>query len=703
MTDEDFLPGFDVPTPNSTNPSAGSLFDSDMTIDDAEDGIALVSSPKEKVIPPPVDRGPFGQLMNSNYMQYASYVICDRALPTVEDGLKPVQRRILHSLWERDDGRFAKVAGVIGHAMQYHPHGDQSIQGAIVVLTNKRYLIQGQGNFGNIYTGDSAAAARYIECRLTKLAKELVFSPKVTTYVPSYDGRNQEPVLLPVKLPLLLMLGVEGIAVGLSTCIMPHNLIELLQAEIAALQKKPFQLVPDFITGGEMDAADYEDGNGSIKVRATIETRQGEKNKLFITSIPWSVTTETLIESIEKIIKPKRVPIRTITDYTAKDVEIELTLAPGSDPDKVKKALYAFTFCEKKISGRLVVLKGNRPCVMTVTEVIHHNATRLLSIFEQEFNVRLNEIDIILRKKTLERIFIEERIYKRIEAIKEADKINHAVRDGFTALKEQVFEEITDDDIEQLLRIPIRRISLYDINKHREEVEALCAEKTTIQDNLAHLTRYAVNFLKKLVKTYANDFPRLTKVDAFKEIDERALTSSEYKIKLTEDFFLGYDLKQGDEIYPCSSLDRLVIVWQDGRYKMVPPPDKLFVDKDYHTSFVYDREKVYTCVYVEPVYGFTYIKRFTFGGFIMNKEYAMIPEKSTILLFVEGTPEALYVKYKPRKNQRINQQLFKPEEVRISSPSAKGLQMTPKMIQKISLEKPRGWVDTDSAAKGAFF
>ena len=335
-------------------------------------------------------RGPFGRLMNENFLQFASYSICDRALPTVEDGLKPVQRRILHAMWEKDDGRFSKVAGVVGNAMHYHPHGDAAIKDAIVTLANKRYLIQGQGNFGNILTGDEAAAARYIECRLTKLARDLLFSPKVTEYVPSYDGRNQEPVLLPAKVPLSLMLGIDGIAVGLSTSILPHNFIELLEAEIAILQRKPCPtLVPDFITGGLMDASEYDDGRGSIRVRAQIEERKGERNKLFITSVPYGVTTDRLAESVEKAIKTKKLPIRHIDNFTAEKVEIELTLSPGSDAEKVREALYAFTECERKISSRIVVLSANRPCEMTVSELLARHAELLQDIFRREFQVRL--------------------------------------------------------------------------------------------------------------------------------------------------------------------------------------------------------------------------------------------------------------------------------------------------------------------------
>lgn len=695
--EDDFLPGM-----NDDSAVTGGAAERAEEASDSEDAEGA-SDARHDTLPPPHTRGPFGRLMNDNFLQFASYSICDRALPTVEDGLKPVQRRIMHALWEKDDGRLTKVAGVVGNAMHYHPHGDQSIKDAIVVLANKCYLIEGQGNFGNLFTGDAAAASRYIECRLTKLAKDYVFSPKVTQYVPSYDGRNKEPVLLPSKLPLLLMLGVEGIAVGLSTSIMPHNFIELLEAEIAILQKKPFTVYPDFPTGGSADVAEYDDGRGSIKSRAIIEERKGEKNRLYITGIPWGTTTERLVDSIERVLKSKKIPIKSISDFTAEHVEIELVLAPGSDPEKVKKALFAFTECESRISSRIYVLRDNRPCEMTVSEILQFNVEQLLKILKAEFDIRLGEIDAALFKKTLERIFIEERIYKRIEQVKEAERIAVEVRKGFEPFLGALPHAISDDDIEQLLKIPIRRISLYDINRHHEEMKALREEYATINDNLAHLKSYAVKFLKNIVKAYAKDFPRQTEISTFRQIDERALTATELTIKLSEDLFIGHELRQGEDLFPCSSLDKVYVVWKDGRYKFVAPPDKMFVDSDFLAAGIYNRDEVFTCVYYEPTYGFAYIKRFTWGGMIQNKEYSLVPEKGKLLLFVKGTPENIYVKYKPMKNQRINQQIFNPAEIRILTANAKGLQMTPKAIAKISIDKPRGWSDEDGSTKGSFF
>ncbi len=703
------------------------LFDEDLDLEmttdseDEADGV-IQSAPLKPNVPDVCDRGPFARCLHSYFMQYASYAICDRALPTTEDGLKPVQRRILHAMWEKDDGRFSKVAGVVGNTMHYHPHGDAAIKEAIVTLANKRYLIEGQGNFGNIFTGDESAAGRYIECRLTKLAREVIYSPKITEYVPSYDGRNKEPVLLPAKVPLCLMLGVEGIAVGLSTSILPHNFIELMEAEIEILQKRPCPpLVPDFVTGGMMDATEYDDGRGSVRVRVHIEERKGEKNKLYITSVPFGVTTVRLKDSIQKAIKTKKLPIRYINDLTAEKVEIEILLTPGADAEKVRKALYAFTDCERKISSRVVVLNENRPCEMGVSDVLRRHAELLQEIFRAEFNVRLGEIDELLLRKTLESIFIEKRIYKRIENVKTADAVAAEIREGFKPYRKLLEHDLTDDEIEMLLKIPIRRISLYDINKHLDEMNALRSEYAEITDHLAHLARYSVKFLKALIKEYAKAYPRLTTIaNGFQEIDERALTSTELSIKLSEDKYLGYDIKQGQVLFPCSSLDKLYVLWDNGKYKFMPPPDKLLADANYEPGSwldalkprapthyfdagIYNRDDVFTCVYYESIYGFTYIKRFTWGGMIMNKEYNLIPEDSTIIFFCKGTPEAIYVKFKPAKAQRITQQVFDPSEVRLSSASSKGVRMTPKPIERIDTKKGAWWQESEGSTKGSLF
>ena len=665
-------------------------------------------------------KGPMHDLIDDNFLQFASYTICNRAIPTVEDGLKPVQRRIMHSLWEKDDGRFIKVANIVGHTMQYHPHGDASIGEAVVNLVNRRgqrdgkdekgqpvflpsyYLVEGQGNYGNLFTRDPAAAPRYIECRLTELARKEVFSPKITAFIPSYDGRNKEPVLLPAKLPLLLMMGADGIAVGLSTSIFPHNFCELLEAEVAVIQKKPFALYPDFLTGGIVDVSEYADGMGRIKVRATIEPR--DKNKVVITSLPWGQTTETLISSIEDGIKKKKIPARDITDFTAGKVEIEVTLSTGASQEKAIQALYAFTACESTISSRPVVLYHNRPREMSVSEILRANVEILLDINRRELEVRAGELDDAFHTKTLEQIFIEERIYKRIEEQKTYEAVQQAVLDGFVPFRDRLRRDITKDDVEQLLQIKIRRISRYDIEKNRKEIEGILKEEAEVQKNLKNLKGYTVSYLKKLIKQYGKNYPRQSKIaeNAFAEFSTKklsALTASELSIRYdAENGYIGTGVRGGEELFKCSSLDKLLVFWNDGLYKMIPPPDKFFVDKTMALCQIYNRDKVFTVVYTDPEYGFTYLKRFSFGGSIQNKEYHLVSEKSKIIFFAEGTPEKLYVKYKPSKGQRIGQQAFTPSEVPVHGVNARGKQMTAKKIARITAEKPRGW--DSSISKG---
>ena len=646
--------------------------------------------------------GPLRELMDGNFLQFASYTICNRAIPTVEDGLKPVQRRIMHSLWEKDDGRFIKVANVVGHTMQYHPHGDASIADAIVNLANKRYLIEGQGNYGNIFTGDPAAASRYIECRLTELARNELFNPKLTAFIPSYDGRNKEPVLLPCKLPLLLMLGADGIAVGLSTAILPHNFIELLEAQIAIIQKKPFQVFPDFQTGGIMDVSEYADGNGRVKLRAVIEHRQ--HNKLAITALPCGQTTESLIANIEEAIKKKKVPVKQISDFTAEKVEIELTLNVGATQDQTVKALYAFTSCESFLSSRPVVLFRNRPREMSVSEILHACTEQLLDLLLRELELRRGELDDLFHSKTLEQIFIEERIYKRIEEQTSYEAVQQAVLDGFAPFLKRLRRAVTLDDVESLLQIKIRRISRYDIERNRQEIEGILREEGEVAENIKGLRAYAVRYLKNLIKKYRSVYPRRTRLaDApFGQIEVRALTASELSLKIDrENGYIGTDIRSGEELFKCSSLDKIIVVWNDGRYKMMPPPDKFFVDKKGATYCqIFDRDKTFTCVYTEPHYGFTYIKRFAFGGAIQNKEYRLAPEGSKLILFEEDVPDAVFVKYKPAKSQRIHQQMFTPAEVLVKGVAAKGIQMTSKDIARIATKKPGWWDDNETTPKG---
>jgi topoisomerase IV subunit A len=645
------------------------------------------SRPARDHIPKHEHHGPLTDMVDRNFLQYASYVICERAIPSVEDGLKPVQRRILHSLHERDDGRFIKVANVVGHTMQYHPHGDASIGDALVVLANKEYVIEGQGNFGNLLTGDRAAAARYIECRLTDLARRELFNKDLTDYIPSYDGRNKEPVTLPAKLPMLLMLGAEGIAVGLSTRILPHNFIELLEAVIAVIQKKPFAVYPDLPRGGLIDVSEYDQGNGKIRSRARIEIES--KTKLVITELPYATSTEAIENSIEDAVRKKKVPVLSIDDYTAEQVEIHLKLKPGSDPEQAIKSLYAFTQCENSVSCSCIVIKAARPCEMSVDEVIRFNAERLLDLLRRELEIARDRLGEEINTKTLVQIFIENRIYKEIEQCETYPAVQQAVLDGFKPFKKQLRREIENKDVEMLLGIPIKRISLFDINKNREDIEKILAELAEVEKNLKSIKRYATSYLNGIIKKYRDQFPRKSEITSFSEIELRELTAKELTIfHDAENGYIGTEV-DGQELFKCSSLDKISVVMASGVYMTIKPPEKLFVDKDMAYCAKYDRDQVMTMVYEHN--RFAFIKRFSFGGTILDKEYEAAPQGSKVLFFCEGTPEELYVSYRPRKNQRVHKQLFKPGDVAVKGARAKGNQLTAKSIARISTEKPRNW------------
>ena len=666
-------------------------------MDTGDADIAFEESDKE-FDPLSREHGPLKHLVDFNFLQYASYVICDRAIPALEDGLKPVQRRILHSLKEKDDGRFIKVANIVGHTMQYHPHGDASIADALVTLTNKRYLIEGQGNFGNIYTGDRAAASRYIECRLTPLARNEIFNKELTEWIPSYDGRNKEPVTLPSKLPLMLMLGAEGIAVGLSTSIMPHNFIELLEAQIEILREKKrtpaeLNLLPDFQTGGLIDVTEYNKGNGKVKLRARIEERKN--NRLVITELPHGVTTEAAMASIEDAVKKKKVPVRQIDDFTAEKVEIEMTLSPGASQEKAIQALYAFTKCESSVSSRLICLRENRPVEMTVDDVLRENTKQLLDILEKELILRKNKLLDDFHNKTLVQIFVENRIYKKIEQCKTYEAVIAAIYKGLEPFRKQLKRPIVDEDIEMLLGVRIKRISLFDINKNRKDIEDILAELAQVEKDLKALNGYAIRYLKRLIKEYKGQYPRRTQATGFAEVEVRELTATELQIKRDENGFIGTGVK-GETILECSSLDKLLVVWTDGKYMVMPPPDKLFIDDSLERCEIFDRDKQYTCVYTDS--RITYLKRFKVGGTIMNREYYMSQgEKSKLQLLADGTPDAIFVKYNPARNQRIQQQKFKPADIAVKGVKSRGNRMTTKSIKYIGTEPGRWWDKNDEA------
>ncbi|MBN2506464.1 MAG: DNA topoisomerase IV subunit A [Verrucomicrobia bacterium] len=637
--------------------------------------------------------------VDRSFLEYASYVIRDRAIPNLADGLKPVQRRILWSLHQKDDGRFIKVASVVGHCMQFHPHGDASIAEALVVLASKRYLIEGQGNFGNLFTGDPPAAPRYIECRLTDLARTELFNDEITEFVPSYDGRNREPVTLPCKLPLALMLGTEGIAVGLSSRILPHNFPELLQAQIAILKKQPFKLLPDFPTGGLMDARGYADGKGTVKVRAKIHIK--DDSTVLIREIPPTTTTESLIASIEDAARKGKLKVRSVNDFTSEAVEIEVKAPPGVSADKLADALYAFTNCEVSIASRIVVIKDNRPAELTVSEVLRDNTAQLLDVLKRQLELQQRKLQDDLHARTLERIFIEERIYKRLEPCKTREAILQTVRAGFAPFRRELARDLTDDDVERLLGVRIRRISLFDINQHRQEIIRVRADLVQTQKDLRNLTRYAIAHLEALIANYGSLYPRLTKSSRYDEVDAKEVAFKAFKVAYDPaSGYVGCKIA-GDEFkLECTKFDKLLLVFRDGNYKVVELPEKLFVGPHLVYCGLPDRDRVFTLAYTNR--DASYLKRFTFGGTILNKIYHCIPQKSKVLFFTPDTPDTLYIKYKPAPYQKINQQTCKPSEIEVKSPKTRGRQISIKDVSVINDKPPRGWNAGDATTQLRF-
>jgi len=626
--------------------------------------------------------------VDTNFLEYASYVIRDRAIPALADGLKPVQRRILWALKTMDDGRFMKVASVSGETMKYHPHGEASIGDALVVITNKRYLIEGQGNFGNIFTGDPAAAPRYIECRLTELARTEIFNDDLTEFVPSYDGRNKEPVALPARLPMVLMLGTEGIAVGLSCRILPHNFVELLQAQIAILKNQPFKCLPDFPTGGLMDAREYDDGKGSIKVRAKIKAR--DDSTVIIKEIPPSTTTESLIGSIEDAVRKGKLKVRSVNDFTSEAVEIEIKAPAGVSSEQLINALYAFTACEVSISSRIIVIKQNRPVEMTVSEVLKENTAQLLDLYKRELELREKNLQEDLHFRTLERIFIEERIYKKIEQSKTNETVFSAVHDGLKPFRAELVRDVTDTDVERLLQVRIRRISLFDISKHREEVEKVKAELAETRKNLKNLTKFVTGRLEALIAKYTPIYPRLTKSSRYDEVEAKEAAFKAFKVAYDrEKGYIGFK-SGGDEFrLDCTRYDKLLMLFKDGHYKVVELPEKLFIGPDLIWCGIPERDRVFTLAYTNREA--SYIKRFTFGGAILDKEYYCIPEKSRILFFEPETPEKIYIKYKQAPNQKVSQQICRPGELAVKGVKTLGNQISIKDVGSINSKPPRNW------------
>ncbi|MCL2319979.1 MAG: DNA topoisomerase IV subunit A, partial [Treponema sp.] len=630
-------------------------------------------------------------LFDRNFLEYASYVIKDRAIPDLEDGLKPVQRRILHTLFEQKNESFHKVAGIVGECMKYHPHGDASIGPALVVLANKDYFIDRQGNFGNIYTGDEASAPRYIECRASALSKEVFYNPKLTPYVDSYDSRNKEPLLFPAKIPVVLVMGAEGIAVGMSTKILPHNIIEVLEAEKLCLGGKKFELYPDFPTGGMVDVSDYRDGNGKVLVRAKLDT--SDPKRILIKELPFGSTTESIIASIEAAAKAGRLKIQGINDFTTEQVEIEIKLARGVYAQETVDALFAFTECEQSISVNLLVIKDGLPAVMTVTEVIKHHSKQLVKILTKELELEKQELLDKLHLRTLERIFIEERIYKNIEKMRTAESVEKAVIEGFIPFMKEVGNRgISHDDVEHLLKIPIRRISLYDINRAKKEMEEIEARIKEINAHLKSIVAYAVGWLDGIIaKIKANEEvgrgARKTKVGSFDKVDVKEVVKKDLELKYdSQTGYLGTAVT-GETVAEVSPFDRILTIRQNGIWSVADISDKAFVGPGAWWIGVADKEvlaaTVFTIIYREAKTGYPCIKRCVIEGWIMNKEYSLVPEGAEVLLADTREKFSFTLHYVPKPRLKVTKESFKAQDYHIRGLKAGGIRLAAKEVKTI--------------------
>ena len=632
------------------------------------------------------------------FLDYASYVILERAVPHIEDGLKPVQRRILHSMKRMDDGRFNKVANIVGHTMQFHPHGDASIGDALVQLGQKELLVDTQGNWGNILTGDRAAAPRYIEARLSKFALDTVFNPKTTEWQMSYDGRNKEPITLPVKFPLLLAQGVEGIAVGLSSKILPHNFCEICDAAIAYLHDRPFRLYPDFPTGGSIDVGKYNDGQrgGSLKVRAKIEKL--DNKTLVIREIPFGKTTTTLIDSILKAIEKGKIKARKVDDNTAAEVEIQVHLAPGVSSDKTLDALYAFSDCEVNISPNCCVIEANKPQFLTVSDVLRHSVDHTKDLLRQELEIRKGELLEQFHFASLEKIFIEERIYKdrKFEQAPDVDSVCEHIDERLTPYYPQFVREVTKDDILKLLEIKMQRILKFNKDKADELMARIKEEIEQIDRDLANMVEVTANWFQFLRDKYGHEHPRRTEIRNFDTIEATTVVEANEKLYINrQEGFIGTGLKKDEYVCNCSDIDDIIIFYKDGKYKVIKVADKIFVGKNILHVGVFkknDQRTIYNVVYRDGKKGFYFIKRFNVTSVTRDREYDL----------TQGTPgsKVVYFTANPNGEAEIIKVTLEPAEVKkgsifldkdfsqilIKGRSSKGNLLTKKSIHRIGLK-----------------
>ena len=632
-------------------------------------------------------------LFDKNFIEYASYVIRDRAIPDLEDGLKPVQRRIMHTLFEVNDGLFQKVQFVVGRTMKYHPHGDASIYGALVNLANKEIFIEKQGNFGNKYTGDGASAGRYIECRVHPLAKEfLVTNKEITHYVPNYDGRDLEPEVYRSKLPVTLLIGAEGIAVGMSTKILPYNLKEVLEAEIKCLKGEKFSILPDVSTGGLIDVSNYKDGNGKIITRAKFDT--SDEKKIIITELPLDTNAKGLLESIDSAYKAGKIKISSVDNFTTDHCNIEIKLPRGVYSKDVIDALYAYTDCEKTIACSMLVIKDNMPVVMTATEIIKYYAAKLTAIIKDELEFEKRKLTDELHLRTLERIFVEERIYKEIENKRTAETVAKAVKDGFKPFKAELIRDVSDEDVEHLLQIPIRRISLFDIQKNRDQVKAIKDRLKEINRRLKDLTGCAVEYLDGMLDKFKKIAPELLKrnttVAKFSATDVKEVARQDLSLRYDEKGYLGINVSGGSELMKVSPYDRIIYVRKNGMYTITDVPDKLFIDKGMWFCALADKEKLpkqlFTVIFKDSETGYASIKRCRIPSWIMNRDYFLAPDGMEVLHIDTREKFTFTLNYVKKPRVKITEEKFKAQDFEEKGLKTLGVRLSTHEVESIKVD-----------------
>jgi topoisomerase-4 subunit A len=631
------------------------------------------------------------KIFKKNFLEYASYVIKDRAIADLEDGFKPVQRRIIHSLFEMDDGKFHKVANVVGWSMRYHPHGDSSIYEALVNLANFDLLIEKQGNFGNSLTGDKAAASRYIECRILPFAKKVLYNPELTTFADSYDGRNREPVSFLAKLPLVVMQGVNGIAVGMATTIFSHNVDEVFDAMKKELHGESFILYPDFACGGYVDVTGYDEGRGSVIVRAKLDTT--DPKSIIIKELPFGITSERLIATIDDAAKKGKLKISSINDYTAENVNIELNLSRGTYSEDVVKLLYAYTECERKISCNPLVIRDNIPTIMKISDIVKYHAHHLIDVLKAELELEKSKLEDRLHLRTLERIFIEERIYKKIEQKKSSLAIIEAVIKGFKPYKEQLYRDIEEDDVDRLLKIPIRRISLFDIEKNKNEIDSLNTSIEDVESKLNNLISYAISYLEELRTMVSKERrKRKTVIKNMEFVKEKEVAQRDKILKYDSSTgYLGYTIKTGKNVLTISLFDRVLIIMKDGSYRFLVNPEKEYIGKGLLYIDYGEKENLeqvtFSMIFQQKVYKYLFIKRFKIKSGQLNKVYPLLPNekdyKLAKLTWLENAE--IRVIYKPKTGLRIKEESFYLSDYLIKGSKSKGVRLTVKEVTSLRM------------------